>query len=158
MATITTPTRATINGVPVEVTPIKMPEDLGMTTYTKENANKIVSQLKGHIGEKVILSGGGGNEANLAKLKGVEIIQDEYYVGRNRLPEDAINVHFDQEAKDIRYSRPNRYHVVATLDGLGSKDTLFTDSHWEGEKRIETKRDFMPHLGSWQIATIKPSS
>jgi len=133
-------------------TPLKIPEQQkgkNFTIFSKKNAKKMESEIKKHIGEKVYVFGGGGNEADLAKLVGVSARNPEYYHYTNdprykELPKNAKIIKEDSKNHEITYTLPEDYIVEVTLKGKKDK--------WSG---MWDSGIFTPHLGSWNLAFPK---
>jgi len=153
-----------------EWSPIRIPEKgrKHMATFTRRSAEMIYRQVKPHVGEQVLLYGGGGGKSHIVKLKAVEIKKPTYYAESvEKVPKGATNVKAYGK-KTVTYEPKDDYIVEATLDGLGSKDSLFQEverpAYIDKRGRYHPPklkpRDFKPHLGSWRLAfrTPQPSA
>lgn len=94
--------------------------------YSKKNAMNIQNKLKSSVGDKVILSGGGGfGDIYKAKLKEIRTEKVTYYGENNKT-----------------YTKPDDYKIVAVLDFGSDKKGPFGN------------RIFEPNLGSWKIEPL----
>lgn len=147
--------------------PIKIPERgrRHIATFTEKAAEKIYRQTRPHVGEEAILYGGGmavgGGRGILVKLKAVEIKHPTYYADSvEKVPKGATNVKAYGQKGAVTYEPKDDYIVEVTLDGLGSKSSLFQEvakpAYIDKKGRYHPPKyrqaDFKPHLGSWRLA------
>lgn len=134
-------------GNKILATPIEIPTRTGMAWFTKANALKLEKEVKPHVGEPMILFGGGGSDQDLVTLKGVSAMPTIKYHYPNdpsygKLPKDANIV--KKEGNHIEYTTPNDYIVEVNLE----KEPEKFSGMWSTGK-------FDPHLGSWKLAKLE---